>query len=293
MRRVTWCAVLVMAAELIASAGDAQPVITNARAVTTAVRGSLASTVQGVMDASPGPQWIGWAQPAAVPLRSCCGDDACRGCRLEPVGSRTSTAAVTSDCGAASLKLEGDTTIVVLVRAEGRRIDQLRTVGASCPLDGGGLPFTTITGVTTADTLAWLRASIDVTDPAPGRRHSESAVHVIGRLADPGAVPMLFDLARRHADTKVRGAALMALAQVAGRQAGPEIRAAIDTDPDTEVKKRAVFALSQLPKDQGVPLLIDVARSHQITEVRRRAMFWLGQSNDARAIEFFATVLNK
>jgi len=57
------------------------------------------------------------------------------------------------------------------------------------------------------------------------------------------------------------------------------------------VKERAVFAISQLPKDESVPRLIELARSNKNPAVRKRAMFWLGQSNDPRAIEYFAEVL--
>jgi hypothetical protein len=52
-----------------------------------------------------------------------------------------------------------------------------------------------------------------------------------------------------------------------------------------------VFALSQLPRDEGVPKLIDVARTNRNPQVRKQAMFWLGQSNDPRALSFFAEVL--
>ena len=71
------------------------------------------------------------------------------------------------------------------------------------------------------------------------------------------------------------------------------IDGAIENDPDTEVKKQAVFALSQLPKDEGVPKLIQVAQNNRNPEVRKQAMFWLGQSEDARALDFFEKVLTK
>jgi hypothetical protein len=48
-----------------------------------------------------------------------------------------------------------------------------------------------------------------------------------------------------------------------------------------------------MPKDEGVPKLIQVAQSNRNPEVRKQAMFWLGQSNDARALDFFEKVLAK
>ena len=54
-----------------------------------------------------------------------------------------------------------------------------------------------------------------------------------------------------------------------------------------------MFALSQLPKDEGVPLLIQVAKNNKNPAVRKQAIFWLGQSQDPRALDFFAQVLGK
>jgi HEAT repeat protein len=96
-----------------------------------------------------------------------------------------------------------------------------------------------------------------------------------------------------HEDTSghVRGQAIFWLAQKAGKRAVGAIDGAIENDPDTEVKKQAVFALSQLPKDEGVPKLIQVAETNRNPVVRKQAMFWLGQSEDARALDFFEKVL--
>jgi HEAT repeat protein len=69
------------------------------------------------------------------------------------------------------------------------------------------------------------------------------------------------------------------------------ITRALAEDPETDVKKKAVFALSRLPRDRGVPLLIETARSNTNPAVRRQAMVWLGQSNDPRALAYFAEVL--
>ena len=54
-----------------------------------------------------------------------------------------------------------------------------------------------------------------------------------------------------------------------------------------------MFALSQLPKEEGVPLLINLARKNANPVVRKQAMFWLGQSEDPRALAFFAEILGR
>jgi HEAT repeat protein len=109
----------------------------------------------------------------------------------------------------------------------------------------------------------------------------------------PEAVGEIVRVARDDSSPHVRGQALFWLGQKAGQKAERAITEAIERDPETEVKKKAVFALSQLPKEEGVPLLIQVARANRNPSVRKQAMFWLGQSNDPRALAFFAEVLQK
>jgi HEAT repeat protein len=110
---------------------------------------------------------------------------------------------------------------------------------------------------------------------------------------EPAALDEMIRMAHEDSSGHVRGQAIFWLAQKAGKRAVGAIDGAIENDPDTEVKKQAVFALSQLPKDQGVPKLIQVAQTNRNPAVRKQAMFWLGQSEDARALDFFEKVLTK
>jgi hypothetical protein len=290
MRGVRWCAVLIAVGGLsVTQHAWAQPQIVNARPETLDAGGGLTAALNRLVGRD-GPLWVAWQVPAEASAGGCCWEwPGCEGCRLEPAPA--GTAERPPLVRASPLPLEGDRNLLLLVRIDAHRIDRLRTVGASCPLDAGGLPFVTLTSVAPAQSLAWLRTLVDRSEPTLSRRVSESAIHAISRHADAGAVTMLLELARKHAEPRVRGSALVSLAQVAGRRLGPEIAGFVDSDPDTEVKKRAVFAVSQLPKDEGVPLLIKIARDHTNQAVRRQAVFWLGQSMDPRAIDFFASVL--
>jgi hypothetical protein len=110
---------------------------------------------------------------------------------------------------------------------------------------------------------------------------------------EPAALDEMIRMAHEDESGHVRGQAIFWLAQKAGKRAVGAIDGAIENDPDTEVKKQAVFALSQLPKDEGVPKLIQVAQTNRNPAVRKQAMFWLGQSEDARALDFFEKVLTK
>jgi hypothetical protein len=125
----------------------------------------------------------------------------------------------------------------------------------------------------------------------PSEKVREQVTFALSQSPEPGAIDELIRMTREDSNARVRGQGLFWLAQKAGQRAAAEITNAIENDPDTEVKKRAVFALSQMPKDEGVPRLIEVAKSNRNPEVRKQAMFWLGQSNDPRALDFFAQIL--
>jgi HEAT repeats len=101
----------------------------------------------------------------------------------------------------------------------------------------------------------------------------------------------LIRLARQDPRHDVREQSLFWLAQEAGHKAAGTITDAIENDPDTDVKKKAVFALSEMPQEEGVPLLIDQARKNRNPVVRKEAIFWLGQSEDPRALDFIASIL--
>jgi hypothetical protein len=121
----------------------------------------------------------------------------------------------------------------------------------------------------------------------------EHVVFALGQSDVPEAVDTMIEIGRSDEDPGVRGKALFWLGQKAGKKAAAAITRAIEEDPETAVKKKAVFALSQLPKEEGVPLLLDLARKHANPAVRKQAMFWLGQSQDPRALAFFAEILGR
>lgn len=191
--------------------------------------------------------------------------------------------------------LEGPREIEVLARIENGTMTRLRVVTADCEIDATGATLVWLTGVTPADSTAWLMSLVS---GASASREStnhvaDPALAALAMQADGGAAEALVGAAKTNPSTRVRGQALFWLAQRAGAAALATIANAVDTDPETEVKKRAVFALSQLPKDEGVPKLIEVAKSHRNPEVRKQAFFWLGQSKDPRAVAFFEDVLLK
>jgi len=277
------------------------PRVTNGRLVQQAAESNLPGTVRTIASSQTEPVWIGYAAPARPgDHEMCCtGNGYWSGCGLEPDNHTVTDRTVS---GGGTAHLEGDQTLMVLLRVEDKAVQKIRTFSSDCQLDAGSRTIYWLGSVNGADSIAFLSSLLNGNaSPDAGRsgtvnsasRFSSAALAAIAMHGDASAVPALITFARQDPSTKVRGDALFWLAQRAGEQAAAEITAAIEQDPDTDVKRRAVFALSQLPKDEGVPLLIQTARTNKNPVVRKQAMFWLGQSKDPRALAFFEEILGK
>jgi hypothetical protein len=128
----------------------------------------------------------------------------------------------------------------------------------------------------------------------PSVKVREQVVFALSNSKQPAGMAVVFDAARNDKTPQIRSKALFWIAQkAAAREAQQAIGKAITDDPDRGVKEQAVFALKNLPSDQGIPMLIEVAKANPDPAVRKKAMFWLGQSKDARALDFFASVLKQ
>ncbi len=124
-------------------------------------------------------------------------------------------------------------------------------------------------------------------------RAGEDAILPATLAADAVVWPRLLELARdRRLLNDTREQAVFWLGQEAADEATEGLAQIVDSDDDIEVRKHAVFALSQRPNGEAIPLLIMIARTHQHPEIKRQAFFWLADSEDPRAIEFFAEVLS-
>jgi hypothetical protein len=247
-----------------------QPQVENSRLEARTFTGSLASELSTLSASSgAGPHWVAWSEPI-IPGR--------HGDMCWSNGDNQDEHAT-----GAPMRLEGQTSLLVLVRMENGQVDQIRIASLDCRFDGGGLPFYWLKTVSPAESVNWLKAQV-------GGKHPDTAILAISLHAGPAADRAVIDAAKNDKDARVRSRALFWLAQkAANKQAQDAIGNAVLNDPDRGVK--AVFALKQLPEDQGVPMLINVAKNNPDPAVRKKAMFWLGQSKDPRALDFFAQVL--
>lgn len=277
----------------IAAAAHAQPRLSNGRLETHSAAAGVEPTARALVRTASSPTWIGWSVPTDRAREMCCWDASndgrcCAGCRLEGRGPTTSS----EPDGSGAVRLEPPHEMYVLLRAEAGEATKIRTVSATCPLDGGGATLHWLESVRAGDSVAFLASFLDGTNRArEARRLGDHALAALALHAEPAALDTLIDRAKHGEASHLRGQALFWLAQRAGDKAVRAIAAALADDPETDVKKKAVFALSQLPSDEGVPLLIQTARANKNPAVRKQAFFWLGQSKDPRALAFFEEVL--
>jgi HEAT repeat protein/PBS lyase HEAT-like repeat-containing protein len=177
--------------------------------------------------------------------------------------------------------------LVVVARLENGKLRRIHFYNANCPIEGDGETVHLLTNATAESSVDYLRA---------GLRDADKESEIIAAISfheHPTVVPLLIDLARHDASTKIRRDALFWLGQKAGEKAAAELRRAVDEDPNEDVKEHAVFAISQLPKERSVPILIDLVKNHKSRAVRKRAMFWLAQTNDPKALDLIEEILTR
>ena len=157
------------------------------------MKAGLAQEVDAWAAAAEKAQWLGYSVPAvAGDHRMCCGDSGgdwnggrgCGPCRLEGTRGENSY-----NVQGGNVKLEGPSNVVVLLRAEGRKIGKIRAVSENCVLDAGGLQMTWLTGAKAADSVKLLERFVDSKelDERGGDRLSRGALMAIAMHGDPGA----------------------------------------------------------------------------------------------------------
>jgi hypothetical protein len=230
-----------------------QPTVENAKLETRTFSGSITSELQR---AGGGPFWLAWSEPI-IPGQH---GDMCSWNSNGDYGRSPGT----------PVRLEGETALVILVRIENSKPDQLRVTSPDCRLDAGGLPFYWLNGVPAAESVGWLKTQV-------AGAHSESAIMAISRHRDAAADRALEDLTSLTQAVEVRKRAAFWLGNSRGAQATPVLKRMLAGDPNADVRDRVVMALSQSKDPNGIPLVIEAARNDKDPHIRGQALFWLAQ----------------
>ena len=255
--------------------------LVNARAETRTVTSSLAREVRALLAGRTDRFWMGYVVPAAGKHRSCCwssSDEAgCGGCRLEEDEGRGSFRTSRSE----PVALEGSDRMRILLRAEGGRVTQVRTVSEDCGLDAGGLSFVWLEGVRAADSVAFLSGLLGA--GGPGKGVEEASLAAIALTGDPSADLVLERLVAPDGSEHWRKPAAFWMGQARGAKGFATLRQLVRTDPSPRFREHVVFAISQSREAGAIDQIIDVAKHDESGQVRGQALFWLAQSASRRA----------
>jgi HEAT repeat protein len=186
-------------------------------------------------------------------------------------------------------KLESPPDFLVLYRAEGGRVQKIRTFSPECELDAGGLPLIWLTGVRPADSVAWLSTFVTAGGAsAEGESDDEnhlgnSALTAIAFHGDNSAQRALEGFAARGQPERVREHAAFWLGAARGRQGYEALTRLVQDDADEHFREKAVFALYVSKEPEAVDAIIGVAHHDSSAHVRGQALFWLAQKAGKKA----------
>jgi len=265
------------------------PQIENGKVEQRQVKAGLAQEVDAWATASQQAQWLGYSVPAVNgDHRMCCGDSggdwnggrACGPCRLEGVKSGNSY-----NLQRGNLKLEGPSNLVVLFRAEGRRIGKIRTVSEECVLDAGGLQVTWLAGAKPAESVKLLERFVDSKelDERGGERLSRGALTAIAMHGDPSADQALATFTAADKPEGMRKEAAFWAGEARGAAGLQLLKHMAKEDPSSEVRAHVTFALSISSENNAIDEMIRMAHEDTSGHVRGQALFWLAQKAGKKA----------
>jgi hypothetical protein len=236
-----------------------QPQVENAKLETRTFTGSLASQLTALSSPGAGPFWAAWSEPI-IPGRH---GDMC-----------WSNGDNRNEHATAPVRLEGQTSLLVLVRMENAQVDQIRIASLDCRFDGGGLPFYWFTSVPPAESVNWLKAEVE---GKPAGKHADSAILAVSLHSGPAADRALDEFVSPSQPERVREKAAFWLGGSRGAHGVDVLKRMLANDPSLKVREQVIFALSQSKEPAGMAAVIDAAKNDKDGQVRSKALFWLAQ----------------
>ena len=220
------------------------------------------------------PVWVSWIVPVIDGKGyTCCWtrDWKRAPCKLETKKQST---------GSSDQDPKQDPNLNVLVRLQGGKVNEIRAVSESCPIEPGSVRFVKLGAVQPEESVRFLTGLVK-----EGKSEvDEEALHALAFHRNSGALDSLAEFAtssQYRMDTREQS--LFWLGESRGRAGYEVIARVIQTDPNTELREHATFALSQSPVPEAGELLVKTARTDRHPEVRSQAMFWLAQDDHPQA----------
>jgi hypothetical protein len=174
--------------------------------------------------------------------------------------------------------------IRVYVRTTGGKVDRLRALSATCPVETA-TSLHDLGTVAEQDSARWLTSMV--------KQQDEDALAALAMNRGDVARDALAGFARNDAGEETRKHAVFWLSQVRGVEGADITSSVMFNDKDPDVREHASFALSQSDAPRVVADLIRLGQTDRSAEVRGQAWFWLAQTEAPGAESAIGAALRK
>ena len=265
---------------LAASAAPAQqPKVSDTQFRVEGAGQNLASTIDRVRRSNDR-LWVGYEVPALPGLHlSTCS------------GWSDSTQSDDGCCGEFALEDERGThsnnngpaqqNVYILLRYEKGDLVKVRTVGAGCRLNAGGVDFAWLTEAKPDESILFLVGLVN--QPSPASKTLEGALLAISLHASPEATRALEQIASSTASRHTREQAAFWLGVQRGHDGFLALKRLEDKSTEPEFREKLAFDFSQNSDPAAQDELIHMAKFDPEAKVRGQALFWIAQKAGKRA----------
>ena len=271
-------------ATLTAGQESSTPQITNSQFEQRAPAKPLADEIKAWAASVSKPEWLGYSVPAVNGDRNVCcngswNDGGCGTCFLEDRRGSNSVSVQSK------INLEGPRNLVVLYRAESGSVGKIRVASENCALDAGGLKFVWLTGVKSAESVAFLSAFVAGSnlDEHGWEKPSQGALTAIALHAGPEADRAMESFVAPQQRESLRKQAAFWLGAARGASGFALLEQMAKSDPSAEVRAQVAFALSVSHEPGAIEEMIRMAHNDESAHVRGQALFWLAQKAGQKA----------
>jgi hypothetical protein len=182
----------------------------------------------------------------------------------------------------------------IYARTVGGKVDRLRTLSASCPVEAA-TAIHDLGTVAQDDSARWLIDLGKQADQGNVKRHriGDTVLAALAIHRGNFARDALAGMARSDARKETRKQAVLWLAQVRGAEGADITSSVMFNDQDPDVREHAAFALGQSKSPRVAADLIRLGNTDKVGDVRAQAWFWLAHTAAPEAENAISAALRK
>jgi hypothetical protein len=275
-----------------------EPRFVNAQLQSRPVAGGLAKTFQSLMAGQDEPAWIAYAVPivdgnyhigSSSPEDSHLPQSLRRGhCKLEGGDE-----GMNFQTDSSADRREKSQYLLVLYRVAGKSVGKIRVVTEDCEMDAGGRIVYWLTGVSAAESVAWLTTFVDGTSDSTQTRsrREDAAITAIAFHAGAEADRALQSFVDPKRPEEMRKNTAFWLGSARGQKGYEILRLLVRHDPSDKVREQCIFALHISKVPEAIGTIIDIGRHDPSPHLREQALFWLSQEAGEKAASAIADAI--